>query len=26
VVDDQGAPFLVIAPNEQSGKPEGWEE
>ncbi|UOX86387.1 VOC family protein [Amycolatopsis sp. FBCC-B4732] len=26
VTDDQGVPFLVIAPNEQSGKPEGWEE
>ena len=26
VQDDQGVPFLVIAPNEQSGKPEGWEE
>jgi predicted enzyme related to lactoylglutathione lyase len=26
VVDDQGVPFLVIAPNEQSGKPEGWDD
>ncbi|MEU0789654.1 VOC family protein [Amycolatopsis sp. NPDC005961] len=26
VVDDQGVPFLIIAPNEQSGKPEGWED
>lgn len=25
VTDDQGVPFLVIAPNEQSGEPEGWE-
>lgn len=26
VMDDQGAAFLLIAPNEQSGKPEGWED
>jgi predicted enzyme related to lactoylglutathione lyase len=26
LVDDQGVTFLVIAPNEQSGKPEGWTE
>ncbi len=25
ITDDQGAPFMVIAPNEQSGKPEGWD-
>jgi predicted enzyme related to lactoylglutathione lyase len=24
VADDQGVTFLVIAPNEQSGEPEGW--
>jgi len=23
--DDQGVPFMVVAPNEQSGEPEGWE-
>ncbi|MFJ7210185.1 VOC family protein [Amycolatopsis sp. NPDC098790] len=26
VLDDQGVAFLVIAPNERSGKPEGWED
>ncbi|MDT7798602.1 MAG: uncharacterized protein QOI78_2035 [Actinomycetota bacterium] len=26
VADDQGVTFLVVAPNEQSGKPEGWED
>ncbi|MGW4063318.1 VOC family protein [Amycolatopsis sp. NPDC004747] len=25
VADDQGVPFVIIAPNEQSGEPEGWE-
>ncbi len=25
VADDQGITFTVIAPNEQSGKPEGWD-
>ncbi|MEU5266374.1 VOC family protein [Amycolatopsis sp. NPDC021455] len=25
VADDQGVNFLVVAPNEQSGEPEGWE-
>ncbi|WP_410569162.1 VOC family protein [Amycolatopsis sp. cmx-4-61] len=25
VTDDQGVPFMLIAPNEQSGEPEGWE-
>jgi len=25
VADDQGVNFLIIAPNEQSGEPEGWE-
>ncbi|MDQ7803819.1 VOC family protein [Amycolatopsis sp. A133] len=25
VTDDQGVPFMIIAPNEQSGEPEGWE-
>ncbi len=24
VTDDQGVPFMVIAPNERSGEPEGW--
>ncbi|MFJ1761908.1 VOC family protein [Amycolatopsis sp. NPDC088138] len=26
VADDQGVTFLVVSPNEQSGKPEGWED
>ncbi|GLY41523.1 glyoxalase [Amycolatopsis sp. NBRC 101858] len=26
IADDQGVTFLVVAPNEQSGKPEGWED
>lgn len=26
VADDQGVPFLIVAPNEQSGKPEGWDD
>ncbi|WP_410668704.1 VOC family protein [Amycolatopsis sp. cmx-4-68] len=26
IADDQGVTFLVIAPNEQSGKPEGWDD
>jgi predicted enzyme related to lactoylglutathione lyase len=25
VTDDQGVPFVIVAPNEQSGEPEGWE-
>ncbi|KDN18355.1 VOC family protein [Amycolatopsis rifamycinica] len=25
VTDDQGVRFMLIAPNEQSGEPEGWE-
>ncbi|MFG1642393.1 VOC family protein [Amycolatopsis sp. NPDC049252] len=26
IADDQGVTFLVVSPNEQSGKPEGWED
>lgn len=26
IFDDQGVGFVVIAPNEQSGKPEGWDD
>ncbi|HKN52769.1 MAG TPA: VOC family protein [Amycolatopsis sp.] len=26
LADDQGVTFQVIAPNEQSGKPEGWDD
>lgn len=26
VTDDQGVTFQVISPNEQSGKPEGWDD